>query len=464
MRNLLRAVRRLIERGLALLILIPGSVWIILVLLRGGMSPAIIARTQKLRRRWWGYLLRGFDDVRASFWPQYTLESTRDLWRYVLLMELFAVANVAAGPRHPTAECLPHGARVAVVRLGHIGDVLHSIPLLRSLKRQRPDISVDMIVGPWVGELVRRSCAADGVIEYAPHVLQYHRGRLQQCLSIGGEISFLRQLRQKHYDVVLCTSLTELIHEVMREALHPSLWIGVRPAGASMESSPEISEVAFDSGMYEAVWVSSFLARMGLSVEEARLEYPVTPEGDAVAEKWMRDLALEKGSFAMLAVGAGWPGKCWPPERFAEMADWLYSFRGLKVVLTGSAEEKDLSAAVLRHAKTSPLDLVGKMTLEGLASLLKQALLLVCNDCGALHIAAAVGTPTVSLFGPTEPSKWAPVGGQHVALRADYSCTGCWYWHPRARCLHDGECMKRIALADVQRAVERMGCLIAKTN
>jgi ADP-heptose:LPS heptosyltransferase len=88
--------------------------------------------------------------------------------------------------------------------------------------------------------------------------------------------------------------------------------------------------------------------------------------------------------------------------------------------------------------------------------LIKTADLLVCNDSGPLHLAAAFETPSVALFGPTVASKWQPPGPQHKMIQKSGFCEGCVGWHPAARCLHDGACMKSITMDEVSAVVAHL--------
>jgi ADP-heptose:LPS heptosyltransferase len=137
---------------------------------------------------------------------------------------------------------------------------------------------------------------------------------------------------------------------------------------------------------------------------------------------------LERGSYVCVHAGARLPSRRWPVERFAEVADRL-SRCGYTVVVTGSEEEASLAAGLVRHMSAPALNLAGKTSLGGLAQLIRCARLLICNDTGVSHVAAAVGTPSVVVCCGADPERWAPLDGlRHRVLHEPLACRPCMHW------------------------------------
>ena len=155
----------------------------------------------------------------------------------------------------------------------------------------------------------------------------------------------------------------------------------------------------------------------------------------------------------MLFPGSGWPGKNWPPERFAALADWLAAEKKMRVGLGGAPGERGLCECIAAMMQQPATVWAGQLTLDESAALIEQAALVVGNDSAPIHLAAALDVPSVSLWGPTFPEKWAPQGPQHVAFKAEH-CVGCAYWHMRAYCQGRPRCMERIEVEKVQRLIE----------
>jgi ADP-heptose:LPS heptosyltransferase len=156
-------------------------------------------------------------------------------------------------------------------------------------------------------------------------------------------------------------------------------------------------------------------------------------------------------------VGGGRAIKQWSPDRFAELALRLARARGATIVLTGSASDRPLVDPVARAlANTDVIDVVGTLDLPGLAAVLAEVDVLVTGDTGPMHIAAAVATPVVAIFGPSDPARYAPRDPIHHIVRIDLPCSPCNRIRlPPERCAgHIPDCLTGIDVEMVYRAVE----------
>jgi ADP-heptose:LPS heptosyltransferase len=147
---------------------------------------------------------------------------------------------------------------------------------------------------------------------------------------------------------------------------------------------------------------------LGLASQGEQLEFPVTGEEQQVFEAFRSTHALETGRYICLHPGARFPVRCLPPERFAEVGDALARL-GYQIVVTGTAAERELTGAVVDNMRAPALDAAGLTNLGTLALLLSGSALLVCNDTGVSHIAAARQTPSVVLFTVSDPKRWRPL-------------------------------------------------------
>jgi heptosyltransferase-2 len=154
-----------------------------------------------------------------------------------------------------------------------------------------------------------------------------------------------------------------------------------------------------------------------------------------------------------IAIGAGasyGSAKCWPPSRFAELANKLQAQWDADVILFGAAGETDVSSAISSEMHRAPIDLTGQTTVDDLPALLSHCHVFIGNDSGAMHIAAAVGLPAVAIFGPTDPFGTAPVTPRHTIVRQQTYCSPCFL----RRCPIDHRCMTRITSGEVEAAVD----------
>jgi heptosyltransferase-2 len=187
--------------------------------------------------------------------------------------------------------------------------------------------------------------------------------------------------------------------------------------------------------------VLGLAAAVGAPSQDARLELFVTDAEAAEADAALTAAGVAAGEgLVALAPGAAYgPSKCWPPERFARLAEALAG-DGLRTVLVGAPSERDVAARVVAAGSASPADLVGRVSLGALKAVLRRCRALVCNDAGARHVAVAFGVPVVCLFGPTSVAKTDFNLERVAVLTADVACRPCYH----RRCPTDHRCMTRI--------------------
>ena len=169
-----------------------------------------------------------------------------------------------------------------------------------------------------------------------------------------------------------------------------------------------------------------------------------------VDQLWGRERIGPQQPVCVIHPAARWVAKRWPAERFASVADRL-SKEGWCVILVAAAAQREESAEVSRLARSRLIDLVGQTTLPQLAALLGRASVLATNDSGPMHLAAAVGTPVVAIFGPTDPRKVGPYGPGHAVMTAPVDCSPC----SRQRCVQGSACLNAIGVNEVVQAVSQ---------
>ncbi|MBU1908864.1 MAG: glycosyltransferase family 9 protein [Verrucomicrobia bacterium] len=417
--------------GLAVLLVLPGL--IIVALLSGAGWQGVV----RAGPRWRRFIARGLRDFRERWWRQARLESPWCLWRYFLLTEC---ATLMERPPRRAED------RLLLLRLGHIGDLLHAVPAVREFKKQHPATVVDILVGPWSAALARKFDCFDEVLVWNPRVVQFNRGHREAARGFWGELSFLRRLANRAYRVVVSAAPLHFCELALLQAACPWEFWGVPPEFPLYPPPWETERVLpFDSRMCEADWVGACLAPAGLPSRPYALEYPLDEAARAGARRMLSGFDVPEGErYAVLAPGAGWPGKQWPAARFAEVGDWLASKKGWRILVAGSPGERALCEEVCGAMRAPAVNLGGRTGLDELAAILESGALFVGNDSGPMHIAAAVGAPTVTFWGPTFPEKWAPRGPRHLALRPAAPCAGCIYWHPRAVCTGTPPCIESV--------------------
>jgi ADP-heptose:LPS heptosyltransferase len=392
----------------------------------------------------------GLAPFRRAWWLNTRHESYASVRRYARLLD-WALAE----PGRPRAarEGLPENGRVLVFRSGHLGDVLHLLPTVNALKRQRPDLRLELVTGPWNRSLSAQFDAFSQVHYFTPDVIQFHRGDRGAVLSPAGERAWIHALRADGVDAVFCPSVPHFAELPLIVGAQPARYVGGEWPLAGVPVAFECSTRPFDSRHYELDAVADFLPLLGVAREPVRLAYVVGAE----SRKRVGAL-LERARRSELVVfpGSGWAGKCWPAASFAQALDTLMDRMEIDVVLAGSPAEHALCERVRSAMKHAARNMAGALSLDESAALVERAAAVLGNDSAPIHLAAALGRPSVSLWGPTFPEKWAPRGPAHRSVARAGSCAGCTYWHPAAACVGTPPCMATIEVDRVVRALHEV--------
>ena len=427
--------------------LLPGLLVAVIIRLARDRSaakdlPGIVAVSL---RRWARFLAQGLSPIREAWWLSLQYEPRRYVWRYVFLLEYFDLLNIADARRGAAPQS--GGTRLLVLKIAHVGDALHMVPALREMKKQRPSWTLDLLVGPWCETLAKKIPYLDQAVLYRPHLLLFSRRHRRGAMSVWSEARQMLDLRRQRYDWIFSTSITSLIEVCLIHAVRPRAWAGASNPLSLYYAFSEERTQPYTTRQYEAQRIMNLLSLMGLAAGSAELEYWLNDEDRRFARTIRRECGAE-GDVPLVAVapGAGWPGKIWPEESFAAVADQLAETRGARVLLLGAPDEALLGERVCRAMRFPALNLCGKTTLDQMAALLAEADLFLGNDSAPLHFAVALGTPTISLFGPTSRFQWGPPESQrHRVLAAVELCPGCNPFHFLSSCDHDRRCMRSLS-------------------
>jgi heptosyltransferase-3 len=312
----------------------------------------------------------------------------------------------------PLGEC----ARALVIKLRHHGDVLLAAPVLSVLKAHAPRLEVDALVYDDTAPM----------LEGHPALAQLHRiGRDWRGLGawsrLGAERALLRALRARSYDLLV--HLTE----------HPrGAWLA-RLLGPRYSVAPRM----LDRGAW---WRRSFTHLYAMVPNRHQVEvnldalrrigvYPALNERQVhfvpgtVAEQAVAQLPLP-ATFVHMHPASRWTFKCWPAERNAQLADRLAA-EGHQVVLTAAPQETGFIDQIVAKTASRPLNLAGKLSLKELGALTARARLFIGVDSMPMHLAAALGTPTVALFGPSNENVWGPWNVEQRVVTSTHSCRPC---------------------------------------
>lgn len=327
---------------------------------------------------------------------------------------------MTANPMHGMAgfSGLEKQRRIGVFRALQLGDLLCAVPALRALRAAAPQAHISLIGLPWSASFVRRfSRYIDSHVEFPGFP-----GLSEHPVDIARIPAFIATMQQQRFDVLLQMHGNGTLTNPLMTACG-----AVRNAGFYLKGSycPDPQHfMQWDEHQHEVLRALQLLAFLGAPLQGENMEFPLD-EQDYRALYKCCDTLPAPDSYVCIHPGAHMPSRRWNADRFAEVADRLCE-SGLKIVLTGAAQERDLVRAVERSMRTTPLDLCGKTDLGAFAALVSQARLVVCNGTGISHIAAAVKTPSVVVCCGVDAARWSPLDWhRHRMVSADAPCRRC---------------------------------------
>ena len=328
-----------------------------------------------------------------------------------------------------------------------VGDVVLATPALRALREGLPEARICLLLRPHLRELLEGHDVFDA-LEFWPTA----RG----LRSIRPQAALAARLRQQHFDAVV------LLTHSFRSALLSWLARIPRRIGYARDGRgwllTERLRWPREHGRFKPLSMVTAYARLieplGCMVRDPHPRLAISPQQLEVGQALLRHYRLEPKRYAVIAPGAAFgAAKCWPPERFAGLIDALRERLGLPAVLAGAPSEYALLEAIAQQARTEAILCTNPGTTLGtLKVLIRDAAVLICNDSGPRHYGIALGTPTVTIFGPTDPA-WTETHCPHERkVRVEVPCGPC----QLRRCPLDHRCMRQVTVEAVTQAAEAL--------
>jgi heptosyltransferase II len=335
--------------------------------------------------------------------------------------------------------------KILVRATNWIGDAIMALPALRAI-RNRGDVNISILARSYVADIYRDQNIADDLIIYD------HRGKHR---GISGRERLASELRAKKFDSALLLQNAFDAAWLAWRAGIPERIGYARDARSMLLTNAVPVPKRGEIPAHEKFYYLELLRRAGWidSIPDDGFIQLRVPEASRNRAAELLASAGARTHALRIAIGAGaayGSAKCWPPGRFAELANHLQAQWDAEVILFGAAGETDVSAAIGSEMPKPPIDLTGKTAIADFPALLSQCHIFIGNDSGAMHVAAAVGLPTIGIFGPTDPLGTAPVTPRHAIVRQQPYCSPCFLRH----CPIDHRCMTRITPAEVEAAVE----------
>ena len=328
--------------------------------------------------------------------------------------------------------------RILVRATNWVGDAILAIPALQAIRAREPNAQITVLARRWVAAIY----AGQGIAD--------------ELLILEDASDPVAVVRANKFDTAI----------LLQNAFHAA-WLtyraGIprrigyaRDARSLLLTQPIAVPKAGEIPAHESYYYLELLRRAGWldklpQVDQIRLQ--VETEARDRADVRLLEAGVRKGVWRIaIAPGAAYgSAKCWPPQRFAALADALIDRFDADVILFGAPSERDIAARIASEMRHRPVNLAGQTSIDQLPSHFAVCDVFIGNDSGAMHVAGAVGMPVVAIFGPTDPYGTAPVTNRLSIVRNAPSCSPCFLRH----CPVDHRCMTRIEVDAVLDAARK---------
>jgi len=337
--------------------------------------------------------------------------------------------------------------RILLIRLSSLGDVVLTSPAIRAVRKHFPDSYIAMLVGKQSADVLMENPHLDEVITL---------NRKAANRNIGETHRVVAELRRRKFDLTIdfqrkfrTSLLAYLSGAKYRVGYHQpcgALCVVRVPDRVNKHAIERNFDLLSAIGLHaDTKEMELFLTDTDRKYAEAVHEAPhlsVGPASQILASAVIDSRRLKLGLFP----GAGWKHREWKPERFAAIGDLAYEHFGAQTLIFGGPNEKDLVDKVAGYMMYPSVRLAGNLKIRQLAALIEKCDVFVTNDTGPMHIAVAMKTPTVALFGPGNHVKFQPIGQAHTTIRHNVPCSPCKQFTDKCK---DNICMKLITVDEV---------------
>ena len=336
--------------------------------------------------------------------------------------------------------------RILLIRTDRIGDVVLSTPAIKAVRDTYPDAYIAFMVRPYAKDIIEGNPYLDEVIIYDKEAAHN---------SFFATLLFGLRLRKKKFDTAV------ILHPTNRSHMIAFIAGILNRVGFNRKMAFLLTKRVDDKKLlgekHELDYTLDILKNIGVTAVDRSLFVPVTGSAENAVDVKLK-AAGYNGSTPLLAIhpGASCPSKKWPAARFASLADMLKERYGFQIALVAGPGDARDAAELKNNLKSRVIDLSGRTSVAELAALLKRCRLFISNDSGPVHIASAVGTPCVVIFGRKQPGlspkRWGPTGKSDVVLHKDAGCTVC-LAHD---CKNGFRCLNAVTVEDAFNAVNSM--------
>lgn len=323
--------------------------------------------------------------------------------------------------------------KILLIRLSSLGDVVLTTPAIRAVRTHFPEAYIAMLVAKQSADVLRENPHLNEIITF---------DRLAKDKDTGEMLRVIRHLRERKLTVAID------LQRKFRTELLMYFSGATERVGKGRLCTVRVQE---QGNKHATAHYFDLLHAVGIPASDQRLELFLAESEriDAASRldtAGVSETALKVGLFP----GAGWKLREWMPERFAAIGDRLVAQFNANVLVFGGQKETELVQTVVDLMDAPAIPFAGNLQIRQLAAYIQQCDLFLTNDTGPMHIAAAVGTPTVSLFGPGNHIRFQPLGTMHQTIRHAVPCSPCKQFTDKCK---DNICMKGIAVDAVWQSI-----------
>jgi heptosyltransferase-2 len=340
-----------------------------------------------------------------------------------------------------TSRRLSDARNILVRGTNWIGDVVMTLPAMAAIHQAYPQARITVLAKPWVADLFALCADVDDVIIY--HSPGIHAG-------LKGLFRLTAELRERKFDaaILLQNAIEAAIIALMARI---PIRAGYNADGRGPLLTHSVKRTRAVRRIPQVEYYLEMVRTLGGEGDPRTYHFRLNLEDKERAEAILNKYHLSTTDFLVgMAPGATYGvAKKWFPERFAVVADRLSAEYAARILLFGSTGDRESTAAVSRQAGHTPIDLAGATTLREAVALIACCRLFISNDSGLMHVAGALGVPTVAIFGSTNPATTSPMGKDNIVVHKDLPCSPCL----KTTCPQDFACMDQISIDDVYGAV-----------
>lgn len=320
--------------------------------------------------------------------------------------------------------------KIAIFRALQLGDMLCAVPALRALRRAKPEAHIALIGLPWARSFVERYAHLVDELIVFPGAI----GFPEQAQTDDHLERFWQAMRERRFDIAIQMHGSGGIANDIVQKMGARANAGFVQAGEAPRNGIFIG---WPDALPEILRYTALINAMGIETQDSSLEIPLSNDDRAECATLMDTYALHSDRLILVHPGAQLPSRRWPADRFARVAS-LLADDGWQIAITGTAAERIFTTSIALATNARAVDLAGRTSLGGLAALVSKVRLVVCNDTGMSHVAAAMKTRSVVIALGSDAQRWAPLDHERHRVLAQYppcrpcSFRDCPYGHPCA--------------------------------